>query len=176
MTALEELQELIRGSRKGSRVDWHEIERALGFALPADYKRLVELYGSSAIDNFIWILEPASRNEHLDLLRQMTLQLQALRQLRDQGETIPYDIESTDGHLIPWAITDNGDVCYWLRTPSAPPEMWTVLVDEARGPFWEHFSGSASEFLAAVLSGRFQSNIFPDDFPSEAPTFRLSEG
>jgi hypothetical protein len=155
-------------------MDWDGIERALGHGLPADYKQLVDLYGSGAIGDFIWILEPGSPNEHLDLLRQTTRQLEALRQLRSQGEPISYDIDSPDGHLIPWAITDNGDVCYWRRNPSDPPERWTVVVNEGRGPLWERFDGSATDFLVEIFSLRLRSHIFPEDFPPEQPAFRSS--
>lgn len=48
--------------------DWAGIEQRL--RLPADYKRLVETYGSGAFDDFIRVLQPSETNEHIDLLRQ----------------------------------------------------------------------------------------------------------
>lgn len=38
--------------------DWARTERALGTALPADCKRLVETYGDGIFDETIWLLVP----------------------------------------------------------------------------------------------------------------------
>ncbi len=150
---------------------WTDIERRLGLRLPLDYKRLVETYGQGSFDGFLWVLQPSESNQNLDLLGQRRARLDALRALRDSGEEVPFGVEETGGELVPWAISDNGDVCYWVLSASDDPDEWVVTVNEARGPRWETFDLSASEFLVTVLSGSLRVGFFPDDFPSDSPDF-----
>lgn len=147
----------------------------LQIPLPDDYKSLVELYGPGAFDDFLWILQPFDDNEHLDLLAQRTARLDALRDLQSQGQAIPYAIDSGIEILLPWAITDNGDVVYWVVEPRDQPHTWSIVMNEARGPLWERFEGSATEYLEAVMAKSFVPSSFPDDFPSDRPTFRSIE-
>lgn len=166
------LEALIPPTRPSlSEVDWTAIEQRLRLRLPADYKRLVEAYGLGSFDGFIWVLQPSETNQHLDLLRQRKVRLDALRARQADGEVSPFGIDEDHEALAPWAITDNGDVCYWVMNESNKPEQWTVAVNEARGPRWEMFDGSASEFLVGVLSRSLSVGLFPEDFPSEQPTF-----
>ncbi|CAM5700953.1 Knr4/Smi1-like domain-containing protein OS=Streptomyces griseomycini OX=66895 GN=FHS37_005303 PE=4 SV=1 [Streptomyces griseomycini] len=44
-------------------VDWAQAERALGTALPTDYKQLVETYGDGIFDETIWLLVPGSAHD-----------------------------------------------------------------------------------------------------------------
>lgn len=171
-SAVNDLKALVPPTRPPlPELDWAEIERRLGLRLPLDYKRLVETYGQGSFDGFLWVLQPSESNQNLDLLRQRGARLDALRTLRDSGEEVPFGVENTDEELVPWAITDNGDVCYWVRSTSDDPDEWVVTVNEARGPRWKTFALSTSEFLVAVLSGNLRVDLFPDDFPSDSPVF-----
>lgn len=158
-----------------SHPEWSEVERLLKTRLPDDYKSLVELYGPGAFDGFLWILQPAETNEHLDLTAQRDVRLGALRVLQRQGEAIPFQIDTGNEVLLPWAITDNGDVVYWVADPRDEPNKWSVVINEARGPLWEGFDGSATEFLRAVLAKSFVPSSFPGDFPSDEPIFEPLE-
>lgn len=109
-SALDQLNALIPPPRSASSApDWAAIEQRL--RLPADYKRLVEDYGSGAFDDFIRVLQPSETNEHIDLLRQRKVRLDALRALHADGEFSPYRIERDHEAVVPWAITDNGTEC-----------------------------------------------------------------
>ena len=48
-------------------------------------------------------------------------------------EEVPYGVERGSEELVRWAITDNGDVCYWVISASDDPDEWLVTVNEARG-------------------------------------------
>jgi hypothetical protein len=48
-------------------VDWPRAERALGSALSADYKQLVETSGDGIFDETIWLLVPDSAFDECDL-------------------------------------------------------------------------------------------------------------
>jgi hypothetical protein len=132
-----------------------------GRRLPADYERLARTYGPGCFDDFIWLLVPGAANENLDLDRQAEVRLDALRTLQ---EPLPYE------PLLPFAFTDNGDVVYW-HTLSEEPDAWTVVANESRGPEWFAFDGTATEFLASVLSGATRVPFFPADFPGPDPGF-----
>lgn len=95
-----------------------------------------------------------------------------LREVRDGGEQVPYPIFPERGGVVPWAITDNGDLCFWL-TDAPDADRWIVVVNESRGRTWEEYRGSATEFLADVISARQRISIFPDNFPSRRPSFSI---
>lgn len=154
-----------------TQVSWPTVEKQLGVTLPADYKAIVETYGSGSFDGFIWLLVPRASNQHLDLVRQRSQRLDALRNVRDQGEHVPFSLEPGHEELVPWAITDNGDVCFWVRTNAVDPNEWTVAVNGARSSTWVRTAASVSEILVAVLSGSLRLEVFPDDFPSANPRF-----
>lgn len=130
-------------------------------ALPADYAELARAYGLGSFGGFLWLLIPGAENPNLELGRQAELRRQDLREVRDDGETLPYEPEE----LLPWAITDNGDTAYWRTGVSDDPDAWTVTVNEGRGPDWHDFDGTATAFLAAWLAGRERPSVFPDDVP-----------
>ncbi|HEU0131006.1 MAG TPA: hypothetical protein VFQ85_08455 [Mycobacteriales bacterium] len=140
--------------------------------LPADYRALVDTYGPGTFDEFLWVLQPSAANPNLDLERQRTVRIDALREVAASGEPVPYPVDT----LLPWAVTDNGDVCYWLTSGTADAGTWPVVVNGARGPEWVSFTGSATAFLAAVLAGELVVAVFPDDFPSERPEYRQPQG
>jgi hypothetical protein len=152
--------------------DWSQIEEDLGIHLPSDYKWFLERYGMGEIDDFLLLFHPTTTNRHINLKNQIAETLWALRVVRDDGDQVPYTIFPEPGGVVPWARTDNGDVCYWL-THEPDPDSWIVVVNESRGPEWEAYGGSATEFLAEVLSGRRQFSIFPENFPSPRPTFTV---
>jgi len=156
------------------RPDWAAVEAQLGIRLPNDYKLLSAAYGEGSFDGFLWVLQPTSENPHLDLIWQRELQLGVLRELQASGENLPYSVDRGRETLLPWAITDNGDVCYWVLSTSSEPDSWIVAVNEARGQSWEVFDMSVSEFLVAVMSGAMHVDVFPDDFPSDSPEIEVA--
>ena len=129
--------------------------------LPADYAALARTYGLGSFGGFLWLLVPGAENPNLELGRQTELRRQDLREVRDDGEALPYEPDE----LVAWAITDNGDTLYW-RTGD-DPDRWTVTVNEGRGPEWHDFDGTATAFLAAWLAGRERVSVFPDDVPGD---------
>lgn len=154
-----------------SESEWRRACQALGTQVPRDYVDLASTYGLGSFDNFLWIFHPVAEPPPLSIVGQAEAQLDALRVLEAQGEPMPYVVAEGSSELIPWAVTDNGDVCYWLTQPRNDPDEWTVVVNESRGPDWDRFDGSVTEFLVAVLGGRTKVSVFPDDFPGRRPTF-----
>jgi len=151
---------------------WPSVELELAVRLPDDYKEYIEIYGSGGIDGFLWIFNPFSGNENLNLKRQVVRQRQVLADLRSQGEALPYDAFPLQGGILPFGVTDNGDVLFWKTERRA--DDWTVVVNESRSPAWERFDLSMCGFLQGVLAGQVRCNIFPRTFPGPSPLFKVA--
>ncbi|GAA2639798.1 hypothetical protein GCM10010425_50230 [Streptomyces spororaveus] len=150
---------------------WSEVEQTLAVGLPNDYKELIGVYGGSNWDDYLYVLEPDCPNKHYDLLKWAKYQFEDLQELWT-FEKKPEELETEGSVVIPWATTDNGECLYWLVLPGVDPNEWTVMVNEARGPRWEHYSVSCTQFLASALTGELQSNILSSSFPLATHEFR----
>src|SRR5258708_2836859 len=127
-------------------VPWSSVERQIGTPLPTDFKHFIDHYGTGHIDKFMSILNPFSINRNVNLIFKIPVKLNALRTLRDHyGEKCSYSFFPDAGGLLPVAITDNGDVIYWLT--AGPPDDWDVVVNESRGPEYQRFECGLTEFL-----------------------------
>ena len=47
---------------------WQFIQVKLGITLPEDYKEFVSTFGTGAVDSFLWVLNPFSKNDNLNLI------------------------------------------------------------------------------------------------------------
>lgn len=150
---------------------WDGIEKRLGTRLPSDYTAFVETYGSGSIDEFLVVLNPFASNRNINLLECGRLRSQAYAELRARfPEMYVHDVYPAPGGLLPFAITDNGNVFYWKT--AGEPNTWTVVAYEGRGPQFYEFPGGMTDFLAALLTRSIVLEVLPADFPSEAVTFR----
>jgi hypothetical protein len=173
MTRSPRLERVLGAGGARHRTDWLAVERQLGLALPADYKAFADDYGPGTIDKFLNVLVPTD-NVHLDLLSQVRLQLEALRVLRESGsEPVLFEPTAAIGGLVPFAITENGDVSYW-QVASSDPSTWTVATNESRGPSWSYFHGGFAAFIVALLDGTHRVPFFPPDFPGPDIRFEAS--
>ncbi|WP_229891724.1 hypothetical protein [Streptomyces mashuensis] len=142
-------------------VGWAQVERALGAALPADYKQLVETYGDGVFDDTIWLLAPDSAYEDCDLQTQTTERNEILADLWEGGEAKPAGLVEAGARVLPWAFEEGtGAFLYWLARPGQHPDEWTVLYNEGRGPLWEHHDMGCLAFLLAVLTGTAETQYF----------------
>ncbi|MFF2819662.1 SMI1/KNR4 family protein [Kitasatospora cineracea] len=169
--AFEHLSRLLPRPADVEPKDWDVVQHQLGTDLPSDYKTFIDTYGGGYVDTYLWVLEPGCANEFYDLIHADEERAEANQQLWDGGEKKPAELEGTDARLIPWASTDNGEFLYWLARPGKDPDEWTVMVNEARGPWWEHLDMGFTQFLAAALSGDIRSEILSDSFPTDPHTF-----
>ncbi|MBV7699223.1 SMI1/KNR4 family protein [Streptomyces sp. TRM70350] len=159
----------------GRRQDWDDVARELGLGLPADYRELIDTYGGGRFDAYLWLLEPRCPNRHYDLHRSVAERDEGFEMLWEDGEPKPVQLlESPGSRVIPWASTDNGEFLYWLAHPEIHPDDWTVMVNEARGAWWEHFDVGCAELLVRLLTGEVRSEILSSSFPLEVHEFRAS--
>jgi hypothetical protein len=153
----------------GNKKEWSSIEASIGTTLPEDFKEYINLYGTGKILRFLWPFNPFSKNDNLNLGMQLTLQLDALRELKDEFgfEECPYPLYPEPEGLLPWGVTDNGDVLFWLT--DGIPENWPIIVNEGRVAVYERYDESMTSFLSKLLSKNIISKIFPDDLCDRNP-------
>jgi hypothetical protein len=144
-------------------VEWDAVEAALGIALPADYKRLIQTYGGGQFAGTLWLLEPGCPEEMYDLVAQTAEREEILADLWDADEAKPSELHDGSARLVPWGYVEGaGHYLYWLVRPGAEPEKWTVILNEGRGPLWEAHSASCSRFVLDVVAGTTTSSYFTD--------------
>jgi hypothetical protein len=143
---------------------WAQIEDEVG-PLPRDYKDFIEEYGTGVIDDFIMVFTPFASNRHLNLVVQAQRSAAALREGAGAEPDALFDVE----RVRVFGRTDNGDFLAW--EVEGPPDEWNVIVIGSRGPFLDRFDGGMTAFLAEALQGNLSSEVLPDDFPSERPSF-----
>ncbi|MET9346153.1 SMI1/KNR4 family protein [Streptomyces termitum] len=127
-------------------------EAALGTALPADYRRLVETYGCGVFDETVRLLVPGADRPDHDLLPQTAEREEILRSLWDfADEEPPAELAEPGSRLVPWAFEEgSGAFLHRLVRPGRHPDTWTVLYNEGRGPLWEaHGTGCAAVSTAS---------------------------
>ncbi|MET9802199.1 SMI1/KNR4 family protein [Streptomyces sp. NPDC006368] len=149
-------------------VTWSPVEHALGTRLPNDYKQLIETYGGGIFDETIWVLEPDCVDEDYDLVAQTRECADVLAELWSTGEPKPAELHPAGARAIPWAYVEgSGHFLYWLALPGRSASEWTVLLNEGRGPEWEHHHVSCTEFLAGLMTGEVQSSYLPDFYAED---------
>lgn len=82
-------------------VDRARTGRALGTALPADYKRLVEAYGDGIFDETIWLLAPCSSYDDCDLSARTTERDEALTGRSEMEEEEPAGLTEVGARVLP---------------------------------------------------------------------------
>ncbi|MGG7572462.1 hypothetical protein [Streptomyces sirii] len=133
-------------------VDWAETEARIGTALPSDYKRLVELFGDGAFDEYLQIHIPGSCFQSTDIVRN-TKWLSEWASATKSGLWEPYEAYPTPGGLLQWASTEQADQFYWL-TEGADPDRWPILITEDIPDSWVRFDGTTTEFVYRMLTDR----------------------
>ena len=152
--------------------DWAQLEAELGLTFPDDFKQFLWLYGSGKIDDFLWVLNPASANENLHLLTQLARFTEAMTEVQSYGEIVPYKLFPEHGYILPFALTDNGDVMFWITAPHEGP--WRVGIGAARESAWEEWDMPMTNLLSKILSSDIETPLFPSSFPSKPAGFSPS--
>lgn len=133
---------------------------------PESYTTLVNTYGPGYFDDFLYLLSLNNENKYLDARFQTRAQRDALHTVNASGERLPDRIESIDDLLV-WAMTDNGDVCYWMPSGTGG----CVVIMDSRAPEWCFYDMGVTEFMYRLLRKDIIVPIFPPDFPSTIHTF-----
>jgi hypothetical protein len=158
---------------RGTPEEWIAAERSLGTSLPDDYKALIDAYGTGSFNDFIYVLNPFAANENLNMVQRRKPLLDAYRTMkRSTPEQLPDPAYPEPGGLLPWAVTDNGNVFYWHT--AGDPSAWQLVIFDGDHVEHERYELSTTTFLAQLLSGEIQSELLPEDLlEDDAQYFEL---
>ncbi|WP_112277245.1 SMI1/KNR4 family protein [Lentzea terrae] len=141
---------------------WGAVHAKLGFALPSDYRDLLDVFppgtffAPSGIANVI-VWPPYRVDGVEDHLYQFETEVhEAESWRREHPEDVP------EG-MVPWARSDRPGLFWVPRSPD--PEVWTVAI--SNGGIWrygdepvvEEFECGAVEFLIGFVTGRLHSRV-----------------
>jgi hypothetical protein len=131
-------------------IDWTAVETRLGTALPGDYKRLVELFGYGAFDEYLVLLLAGESPAGTDIVEFNEFWAQAAA-TDGVGPGRPYRLYPAPGGLLQWASCEQETSFYWL-TEGTDPDRWPILVTDESYSDWHRFDGSTAEFIHCLLT------------------------
>ncbi|MEU9355149.1 SMI1/KNR4 family protein [Streptomyces griseoloalbus] len=129
---------------------WSALEQELGIEFPADFREIVDAYGSIEINTQLYLMHPATHLLH-DLGDFIREDLELWRD-EDMVEYLPSRAGGDPGELMPVATATTGEAVF-LRVPDEPSSPWRVLVQEFDSPAYVLHGMSFSEWLLAYLRG-----------------------
>ncbi|MFJ2898059.1 SMI1/KNR4 family protein [Streptomyces sp. NPDC087218] len=146
---------------------WTELERELGVTFPADFREIVDAYGSVQVNNQLYLKHPAGHLLH-SLGKDIRDDLELWRD-EDMVEFLPSPAGSGPGELIPVASATTGEAVF-LRVPDSPSAPWRVVVQEFDSPAWTLYEMTFGEWLLAYLKGR-DVTLCSRNFVSDGPFY-----
>jgi hypothetical protein len=106
---------LPEGRGAATAPEWSQVEFRLSLEVPGSFRQLVAHFGCGPWAEFLHVLSPFTSNEHLHFERAVHRQLAALHAVRrNHPNEVPFALYPEEGGLVPWAVSDNGDVVCWL--------------------------------------------------------------
>ncbi|MET9736313.1 SMI1/KNR4 family protein [Streptomyces sp. NPDC006458] len=130
---------------------WNGLERELGVEFPADFREIVDAYGSIEVNKQLYLMHPAGHLLH-DLGSFIRKDLELWRD-EDMVEYLPSPVGANPGELIPVATATTGEAVF-LRVPDESSSPWRVVVQEFDSPAWTLYEMTFSEWFLAYLKGR----------------------
>ena len=143
----------------GSPGAWDDVERALGTALPDDYKLITNVYGSGNFNDLFYLYNPfdsGAESGHLvnQAFRRDCFGLSVLNYYDEikaiDSELCPFPTFPERGGLLPLGGDSNGGHAFWLT--EGMPEAWPLILF----PDWteiERHDMPLVDFLVLWLSG-----------------------
>ncbi|MFB7914654.1 SMI1/KNR4 family protein [Streptomyces sp. NPDC056061] len=165
MTTLPEITALLGEPRFNwsDPAPWIELEQEIGGEFPADFREIVNAYGSIEINKQLYLKHPATHLLH-SLGETIKGDLELWRE-DDMTEFLPSPVGTAPGELIPVASATTGEAVF-LRVPDTPSSPWRVVVQEFDSPSWTLYEMTFGEWLLAYLRGRdvtlCSRNVAPD--------------
>ncbi|MER6096676.1 SMI1/KNR4 family protein [Streptomyces sp. NPDC001728] len=153
MATLSEIRALLGESRFNwsDPAPWTELEQEFGIAFPADFREVVDAYGSVSINGQLYLKHPASHLLH-NLGKELRMDLEFWRE-EDMAEFLPSRAGTAPGEMLPVASATTGEAIF-LRVPDGPSSPWRVVVQEMDSPSWTLYEMTFGEWLLAYLKGR----------------------
>lgn len=144
------------------------VELMLGLRLPTDFKKLILTYGSGCWQQFWYILNPNTANQHLNFIAQsQNLRQKAWSALdserlirEDENYQYAHPIYPDPGGILCWAKTDNGGRLFWLT--EGEPDAWPIVYYANRDSDFCVYNMTCTELVYGAVSGTL--SIFVEEF------------
>jgi hypothetical protein len=144
---------------------WTALERELETEFPADFREIVDAYGSVQVNNQLYLTHPAGHLLHslgADIKDDLALWAE-----EDMAEFLPSPVGGKPGELIPVASATTGEAIF-LAVPDQPSSAWRVVVQEFDSPAWTLYEMTFSDWFLAYLKGR-DVTLCSRNFAPEGP-------
>ncbi|MFJ4774022.1 SMI1/KNR4 family protein [Streptomyces uncialis] len=142
---------------------WIEVEQEFGTEFPADFREIVDAYGSIVINDQLELRHPASHLLH-DLGRFIRENIEFWRE-EDMAEYLPSRAGGGPGELLPIMTATTGEMVF-LQVPDEPSSPWRVVVQEMDSPGWDLHEMTFGDWFLAYLRGEdvtvCSHNLAPD--------------
>ena len=144
----------------GFAMPWSEVESDIGTTLPADYKSIIEIYGSGDFCDLLVVLNPFSASQNMNLRAQIGPVLEIYQDYREAfPERCNYSTYPKPDGLLPIAQDTNGNDLFYVT--NGPPINWTLVHYNWRaGCLKQEYKMPLVSFLAGWISGRWPESFF----------------
>lgn len=166
----------------GSSKNWEQIQERLGLNLPADYKALIDCYGTGGFSNGILLISPFSKNDNHNLFQVLEVHHQAsshIEKMSGKPWSVldPFQLYPAPDGLLPWGTTENLKInLFWHL--EGKPESWCTIIYHLGLGEYEVWKLGVVHFLLKLLSREINSMILsntniPDDQPPRFHPFQV---
>ncbi|MFF8596321.1 SMI1/KNR4 family protein [Streptomyces sp. NPDC015220] len=146
---------------------WIELEGELGIEFPADFREIVDAYGSIEVNGQLYLQHPAGHLLH-SLGEVIRGDLELWRE-EDMAEFLPSPVGANPGELMPVASATTGEAVF-LRVPDGPSSPWRVVIQEFDSPAWTLYEMTFGDWFLAYLRGR-DVTVCSRDFAPDRPFY-----
>src|SRR5690606_2581801 len=142
-------------------LDWAEIERQVGIALPASFKEYVSVFPPGTFQDYVVVAGPRSSTD-AGYPERVQSGLRALRVLKHSTPgftsssfiSIPYDVFPRIPGLFPWDWIGRDCVLCWHMVREGEDSPQVVLVDEGERRVVE-LPGDMVDCITDIITGRY---------------------
>ncbi|MFE1319628.1 hypothetical protein [Kitasatospora phosalacinea] len=158
----------------GSGHTWASLAAALGTGLPAEYRELMELYGSGQWGGHLRFHTPLRKGGHDFLEHQRDTCESYLLFREDEPDDFPLAVWPEPGGFLPFATSAYGDELGWLAE-GPDPDRWPLIVYPRHVDQGPPLEGGLVDVLLAWLRRALEAPGLPtfdeDDDPAEYAVF-----
>ncbi|MFE3177616.1 hypothetical protein ACFXPA_00165 [Amycolatopsis sp. NPDC059090] len=136
-------------------LSWAEVEEAMGFAFPEDFKAVAATFPTGAFGGRIYFISPIQSADSLGMFKdRLEITISSFHEGREiLPDYFPHRFHPEYPGLIPWAVDDE-HAYFWNAVSPAEPDG-KIFFLENTGPDWGAYEGSIEDFLIDILSGSF---------------------
>jgi hypothetical protein len=157
---LAELVELVGWTGFGKDLNWYEVEKGFGTALPSDYKDLVSRFPSGSFQTYLSFYLPTESGMPIDI----KMALDSKRRIQEQRDDFPFSFFPVRGGLLPWGGIEVDFECCWSTQPE-DPDAWPVVVVGSMLDEYAEYDGTMTQFIVDLIKG--QTGIAALDYIAE---------